>query len=196
MQAEAPRSRSRNAQAQQDKETWQVDLGRAAVIDKIMLWNREDTPADESLGADYFSKRLFPCYIMVSQTPFPEGIGTRSLENAFNVSVAHKKFSKMRRKTEWELPTNTVGRYVRVQLTKASYLHFAELEIFGQWGVHKSVGHVDSVDCAKDVTVVVIKAMERESDVQLAYKRAAKGDPLAASILRQFATFYNVYESK
>lgn len=173
---------------------WEVDLGKPAVIDLLRLWNREDRPADESLGEDYFSKRLFPCWVMVSQSPFGEGIGSRALERAFKVSVARKKFTNMRRKVEWELPTNTVGRYVRIQLDKTNYLHFAQLEIFGQWGVHKSVGKVHSANCGKDVTVVVIKALRKQRDLELAYRRSVRADVFHRILLRQYRTFWKQYD--
>ena len=54
---------------------WEVDLGRLAVINTIEVWNREDVPIDVSQGEDYFTKRLFPCWMLVSTDPFPEGTG-------------------------------------------------------------------------------------------------------------------------
>ena len=54
---------------------WEVDLGRLAVINTIEVWNREDVPIDVSQGEDYFTKRLFPCWMLVSTDPFPKGTG-------------------------------------------------------------------------------------------------------------------------
>ena len=70
---------------------WEVDLGRLAVVHTIVLWNREDMPADPSLGPDYYSRRLFPCWIMISASPFEKATGGSNLSDSFNRSVAKEK---------------------------------------------------------------------------------------------------------
>jgi hypothetical protein len=95
---------------------WQVDLGRLAVINTIEVWNREDVPLDLSQGEDYFTKRLFPCWLLLSTDPFPEGTSGQVLNDSANMAVARVKMKKDKRRTVWELPTNSVGRYVRIML--------------------------------------------------------------------------------
>ena len=174
---------------------WEVDLGRLAVIHTIDLWNREDVPADPSLGADYFSRRLFPCWIMVSESPFEKTTGGANLSNSFSASVARKKFTAVKRRTTWLLPVNTIGRYVRVQLESTNYLHFAQLEIFGNWGTAKSVGPASSVFCGFQNTAVVIDVEEDPEEIELCYKRAVQADPYNAHILRQYKEYYNHYDT-
>ena len=98
-----------------------------------MLWNR-GAPLDDSLK-DHFTKRLFPCWIMVSATPFEP-----TLSEAHKQAGAKRRFRKTRDVRSGTFPSNVVGRYVRVQLEKTNYLHFAQLEVYGTRGVHKSCG--------------------------------------------------------
>lgn len=39
------------------------------------VWNREDGPVDSAYPADYYTSRLFPFWILVSETPFSVGAG-------------------------------------------------------------------------------------------------------------------------
>jgi len=53
------------AHSQWEANPWfDVDLQSFAHISHIRLWNRTDEPDDCALPLDFFSKRLFPCYIM------------------------------------------------------------------------------------------------------------------------------------
>ena len=173
---------------------WEVDMGRLAVVHTIVLWNREDIPADPSLGPDYYSRRLFPCWIMISASPFEKGTGGDNLSGSFNMAVARKKFTAVKRRTTWSLPVNTVGRYVRVQLESTNYLHFAQCQIFGTWGTAKSVGPADRVYCGAQNTAVVIDVDKDPDEVELCYKRAVQADPYNAHILRQYKEYYGHYD--
>lgn len=46
-----------------------------------------------------------------------------------------KRLDTNQRESVWDLPACSVGRYVRVQLERANYLHIAELEVYGEYGV-------------------------------------------------------------
>ena len=173
---------------------WEVDLGRLAVINTIKIWNREDIPIDESLGVDYFTGRLFPCWVFLGSEPFSEDTGPKSLESSFNSAVARQKLTNNKRETVWELPTNSIGRYIRVQLEGTSYLHFAQLEAFGQWGIHKSVGKVSKVFCAHQVTCAVMTVEKNLQNLELGYIRAIQADPYAAHILRQYREYISYYD--
>lgn len=48
-------------------------------------------------------------------------------------AAEQKRFTKQQRETTWELPTSVVGRYVRIQLENRSFLHLAQVEVFGEW---------------------------------------------------------------
>ena len=54
---------------------WEVDLGSVNIISEVKVWNREDSPEDTAYPADYFTGRLFPCWIFLSQVPFPTTSG-------------------------------------------------------------------------------------------------------------------------
>jgi hypothetical protein len=41
----------------------------------LQVWNREDSPEDDFFAADFFTGRLFPFHIFVSQEPFPAAGG-------------------------------------------------------------------------------------------------------------------------
>ena len=123
-------------------------------------------PAGSIAGSDYYSRRLFPCWIMISASPFEKATGGSNLSDSFNRSSARKKFTAVKRRTKWSLPVNTVGRYVRVQLESTNYLHFAQCQIFGTWGT-ASVGPADRVYCGAQNTAVVIDVDKDENEVEL-----------------------------
>ena len=168
---------------------WEVDLGTLCVIETITLWNREDAPLDDSLPPDHFTKRLFPCWIMVSATPFDH-----DLTDAHKQASAKRRFRKNKRRSLWHLPSNIVGRYVRVQLEKTNYLHFAQLEVYGTRGVHKSCGQVSRICCGKDAMAVLISPTTKESDIVQGYKRAVRADMANAEILRQHKMYSACWE--
>lgn len=39
------------------------------------VWNREDSPVDSAYPDDYYTSRLFPFWILISQEPFSMGAG-------------------------------------------------------------------------------------------------------------------------
>lgn len=162
-------------------ETWSLtsfsDVLMPHLAPFAVVWNREDIPIDVSQGEDYFTKRLFPHWLLVATDPFPEGTGGQVLNDSANMAVARVKMTKDQRRTVWELPTNTVGRYIRIMLEGTNYLHFAQFNVFGTWGVHRSVGRVSDVYCGFQSTVAVLLPTMRRSDSELAYMRAVQADP-------------------
>ena len=54
---------------------WEVDLGSMNIISEVKVWNREDSPDDKAYPRDFFTGRLLPCWILVSQVPFPSAAG-------------------------------------------------------------------------------------------------------------------------
>mmetsp|Transcript_32208 Transcript_32208/g.51257 ORF Transcript_32208/g.51257 Transcript_32208/m.51257 type:complete len:1524 (+) Transcript_32208:142-4713(+) len=168
---------------------WEVDLGRICVIERIQLWNREDSPPDSALEPDAFTSRLFPCWIMLSAIPFD-----RALVNAYSSCAAKKKFTKNVRRTVWNVPPNTAARYVRVQLEGTNYLHFAECQVFGSPGLEKCVGKISSVTCGKEVMVAISQPSIKLSEVEDAYTRAVKADPANATTLRQYPTYFTCWD--
>eukprot|EP01029_Cantina_marsupialis_P001211 TRINITY_DN109910_c0_g1_i1.p1 TRINITY_DN109910_c0_g1~~TRINITY_DN109910_c0_g1_i1.p1 ORF type:complete len:1320 (+),score=436.55 TRINITY_DN109910_c0_g1_i1:137-4096(+) len=173
---------------------WQVDLGSDAVIEEIKVWNRADEPIDQSLPRDTFTKRMYPCVVLISEVPFPDDV-SGGLDKAKNVAATYKRFTVNRRCSAWTLPMGTTGRYVRVQLERKSYLHLAQVEVFGVFGLRRSIGRVDHVDCGNQVSVVTMHALKTDKELEQAFIRAVAADPHHALILRQFPAFYKAYDT-
>jgi len=175
---------------QQDAQPWwEVDMNDYAVINTIKLWNRTDEPADMSMPRDKFTSRLFPVWIMISTDPFPDGVGGDNLRKCLDMCVARIRIAEDKRMTVWQVPDNITGRYVRVQLEGFNFLHFAQLEVFGVFGINKSVGRVNYAVAGKNVTAAVIRPSADPRDIETAYKRAIASDSYNADILRQFETY-------
>lgn len=156
---------------------FEVDLGSFVHITNVRLWNRTEESNDSALAVDFFSKRLFPCYIMISQHPFPEDArGKEGLDACLEKSVAMVRLVHDRRMSNWEVPPFSVGRYVRIQLESSSFLHFAQLEVFGH--EKRSHGPITSCSAGKFVTAAVVGSseMDKNGNIEAAYKRAVSAD--------------------
>ena len=154
----------------------EIDLGSFAQITSIRLWNRTDSPDDAALHIDMFTRRLFPCVIMISQFPFASDLeGEPSIDECLKQSVATVRLTKDQRCSIWNVPKFTVGRYVRIQLEDTNFLHFAQLEVFGH-NTPISQGPINSCSAGKFVTAAVVHAMEDPKGIETAYKRAVNAD--------------------
>ncbi|TYZ63340.1 hypothetical protein PybrP1_012879 [[Pythium] brassicae (nom. inval.)] len=174
----------------EEKPWWEVNLGQPAVIERVRVWNRTDTPLNPSKSRDEYASRLFPFWILVSEFPFKDLEGKEGLRAAKVQSGAFGQFDEVKRMTEWVLPTaNTVGQYVRVQLQKRNFLHVAEVEVFGVYSAFKTVGRVGAVHCTHDATMVVVPPTSHDSVLEDYYLRAIQADADNATILRQFQAF-------
>ncbi len=171
---------------------WEIDLGAVAKIESVKIWNRTDEPYDKGQPRDYFSKRLFPFWLIISTRPLPRGDPTSSdpelnagtLDRALRIAESARRFDHNVRCTEWACPSSTVGRYIRVQLEETNFLHFAEVEVFGNWG--RPGRPVASVECGRNTTAVVVAPSPSQRDIEEAYLRAVKADTHNAVILRQY----------
>jgi alpha-tubulin suppressor-like RCC1 family protein len=180
---------------QSDPQSWiEIDLGQIAIVDMVKLWNRSDMPKDSYLPRDYFSSRLFPCWVMVGQEPFDTELTPYALRSNLKKAMAKVRFSEDHRLSQWRLPSNTQIRYVRVQLEGLNTLCLAQVEVFGHWGIARSVGRVSQAIAGRDVTVCVVRPSQDPRDIEQAYKRAAYCDALNADILRQFETYVLEYD--
>ena len=150
-----------------------IDLGSSMHITSIRLWNRTDESDDSALDANIYSKRLLPCYVMISQHPFPEDAGRDSLYTSLDQSIAKVRFGLGRRMNSWTVPAYTKGRFVRIQLEGTNFLHFAQLEVLG----HETISHspISSCSAGKFVTSAVVEGMDRKG-IEVAYKRAVAAD--------------------
>ncbi|MBI1895448.1 MAG: discoidin domain-containing protein [Acidobacteria bacterium] len=99
---------------------WQVDLGAAAVISGIEIWNRSDC-CGERLG-DY--------WIFVSDTPFGPWETPMTLQTRVG-TWSSRQSNAPSPSAIIQLP-GVQGRYVRVQLAGTNYLSLAEVKVTGQ----------------------------------------------------------------
>ncbi|RQM10295.1 hypothetical protein B5M09_000111 [Aphanomyces astaci] len=124
------RARQSSVYNQQDADL-AVDGNRSGTLHTCMhtqVWNRTDQPVDTSRRRDEFTSRLFPFWILVSEVPFDDSVGSASLKAGRAQSNASAQFADNHRLTEWVLPsTGTVGRYIRIQVKGKRYLHLAQV---------------------------------------------------------------------
>jgi alpha-tubulin suppressor-like RCC1 family protein/Ca2+-binding EF-hand superfamily protein len=180
---------------QQDAQPWlEIDLGQIALIDEIRLWNRTDVPHDSSMSSDYFTSRLFPCWVMIGIDPFDRTPGGIGLQNSKSECVAKMKFTENTRVSCWKCPGNTQGRYVRIQLEGFNFLSIAQVEVLGNWGMSTGVGRVSYAIAGRDVTVAVIRPKNDSNDIDNIYQRAVYADAGNADLLRQFETYALEYD--
>ena len=174
-----------------DQAWWEVDLGANAVIERIVLWNRTDSPTDKGQPQDYFTKRLFPVWVIISSKEIPDD-REEGLDAALEEADCARKFTENVRCSEWTVPVNTTGRYIRLQLEKKNFLHFSQLEVFGNWGrAHRPI---HAVECGRDVTVAVVHPSSVKRDIEEAYLKTVKADAHAGILLRQYETFQPYYD--
>ena len=183
------------ASTQQDAQAWwEIDLGANCNIEQIKIWNRTDSPHDSASPADFYTRRLFPCWVMVSVDPFERSVGPISLKNSLKQAKAKTKFTENVRCSTWTLPMNIQARYVRVQLEGFNFLTLAQVEIFGQEGYSRGVGKVGFAVAGTDCTMALTRPSRDPKDIETAYKRAAYADSTNADILRQLETFALEYD--
>ena len=183
------------AHTQMDPQAWwEVDLGCEVTILAIKIWNRSDEPFDPAREKDTYTKRIVPCWVMVSHFPFGDLVGGKSLEIALKKCEARKRFKHNRRLLTWHCPENTSGRYVRIQLEAHNYLHFAQCEVIGTVGGEKVSGRVSSVSAGVNVTAAVVRPLTDGRDIEEAYRRAVIADPENLLYLRQYETFIREFE--
>jgi len=85
-------------------------------------------------------------------------------------------------------------KFVLNKNTGTNYLHFAQCNVYGTWGVHRSVGRVSDVYCGFQSTIAILLPTMRRSDAELAYSRAVGADPFAAAVLRQYLEYVPYYQ--
>ena len=98
---------------------WQVQLPGKAGINRIVLFNRTD---------DCCSARLSNVHVFVSDTPFSEDT---TLEELLAQGELWHTYLEGEQGAEIDIPVNTSGRYVRVQLADTGVLSLAEVEVIG-----------------------------------------------------------------
>ncbi len=92
---------------------WEVDLGAAADIDSVAVWNRSDCCQD----------RLASYWVLVSNTPNPQ---------PGSAAFQHLESSIAGRPTT--IAVNATGRYVRIQAQGTGVLSLAEVQVWSPSG--------------------------------------------------------------
>ena len=95
---------------------WEVDLGASSQIDAVRIINRDDC----------CQMRLADFYILISDQPM-EG----SLEQLLASSAVSSYYQPGENGAVSQIPIDTEGQYVRIQLNGNNILHMAEVEVIG-----------------------------------------------------------------
>jgi hypothetical protein len=98
---------------------WEVDLGAAAAVDSIAIWNRTDCCAS----------RLSDYWVFVSNTSFAPADTPATLQNRAGTFSSHQTIEPSVNATI--TVAGAQGRYVRVQLNTTDYLSLGEVQVFG-----------------------------------------------------------------
>ena len=98
---------------------WQVDLGQMVSIQAIKIYNRTDECCES---------RLRDFYVIASEIPIG---GERTLSELLADPTVASHFYENSAPNEVEIPFETQGRYVQIQLLDAGFLHMAEVEVIG-----------------------------------------------------------------
>ena len=61
---------------------------------------------------------------------------------------------------------------LHVTNTNCDFLHRAQVEVFGTFGINKSVGRTGFVVAGKHVTAAVVRPLPDPRDIERAFKRA------------------------
>jgi len=171
---------------------WECDLGNEFMVERIKLWNRTDTPSDKHVERDKFTRRLFPCWLIISRRPFSSQVGGNSLKSSLEICTAKVRIVENKRVTEWVLPAKSIGRYVRVQLESYSTLHFAQVQVFGF--EKESFGKVHKISAGKNVSSLIVKYSNNpKTDAYRMISRAKSVDNFNCNILRTFKYFTDAY---
>lgn len=168
-----------------------INLTKPRIVTEVRLWNRTDLNQDDMLHSDMYSSRLFPCWIFASSDPFHED---DTLEHNIHHSPTKILLTDNKRMTTWRLPRDNYVQYIRVRLVNFSYLHLAQIEVFGFRGKNCGAGQVCNVACGRDVTVVTLLPKQNPSSLIALYKRAAYADSQNAVILRQYEVYGPIFD--
>ena len=115
-------SLSHTASETESQAWWQVDLGEAATISQVKLWNRTDCCGE----------RLANFYVFIATTDMT---GRTLAQLTADSTVSKQQVSSLSGAASLVLEMgNASGRYVRVQLAGTGYLSLAEVEVYGSTG--------------------------------------------------------------
>lgn len=135
------------------------------------------------------SNILYLTRIMISRIKFPTGLGGECLVQSLSNSIAAIRLTENKRRSIWQLPSKTLGRFIRVQLEGYNVLHFSEVEVYGYYPGHESFGRVHEVQAGKNVSAIVIRASNDPRDKDICLRHAIAADSYNRRILRSLLYF-------
>lgn len=92
---------------------WEVDLGEVCTIERIEVYNRRDVQLPPGSVPHRFSKRLFPCAVLLATKRMTSKTGDGSFLKAKAVACAAHTFNERKHLSTWRCPAVTVARFVR-----------------------------------------------------------------------------------
>ena len=134
---------------------WEVDLQDIRSIKSIKIWSSIDV-SSSSVDADKIIQNLAPYWLIVSTNPLNDCNG---LQDALDRSDLSLRVTRGSQEFEWNLPFDTVGRYIRVQKEKYESLRLCQVEVFGYDDIDRVMTPVLSVTAGRDVTGVVLSSV-------------------------------------
>jgi Ca2+-binding EF-hand superfamily protein len=173
---------------------WEIDLGRLCSLTRIVVWNRSDMPADPVLPRNKFIERLFPCWLFISDHPFPDGNGFGSLERAISSAKLKRRFPKVTDSITWILNDGTRGRYVRLQMEREEVMNIRQVQIFGWPTRHPKPGKVLHVSAGTKTTVACVGTRASPDVVRSVFSRAVLDDPENALILGHLPLYSELFQ--
>jgi alpha-L-fucosidase len=98
---------------------WDADLGAAAKVNSVQVYNRSS-----------FGERLSDYWVMVSDRPFTTGLSPTA-QAAQSWVWSSRQTTQAGTPTTIAIPGGKIGRYVRVQLAGTGYLALSEVKALG-----------------------------------------------------------------
>ncbi|KAG3185138.1 hypothetical protein PC128_g13417 [Phytophthora cactorum] len=168
---------------------WQVKLAERSRIVSIRIVLVSSSSSD----MDFARSTAFKYAVMVSEDAFdPELRGKQALAKARGHSVHVSLSCSTQNELIWTAPTDTFGRFIRVQLESfsgASMLALERVEVLGASSDQYVGPRVSDVVCAEGMTVAICMPLSGKEELRNRFRRAVRADRASVSVLSQLETF-------
>ncbi|KAF1783522.1 EF-Hand 1, calcium-binding site [Phytophthora cactorum] len=168
---------------------WQVKLAERSRIVSIRIVLVSSSSSD----MDFARSTAFKYAVMVSEDAFdPEPRGKQALAKARGHSVHVSLSCSTQNELIWTAPTDTFGRFIRVQLESfsgASMLALERVEVLGASSDQYVGPRVSDVVCAEGMTVAICMPLSGKEELRNRFRRAVRADRASVSVLSQLETF-------
>ncbi|TMW65498.1 hypothetical protein Poli38472_008140 [Pythium oligandrum] len=183
---------------------WQVSLTCLSRIERVRV-QLVTTSATARPGSSSVSTRTstrgstrsqesIKLVILISEAPFdPTERGKYSLALAKSYSV-HTAFNvHVGPSFDWEVPMDTYGQHVRVQLehvTGMTMLTLRNVRVLGSYADEYRGARVSSVSCTEGATIAICRPLSSQEQLRERFERAIRADRGALWLLEQLETFH------